>query len=281
MTLHLFRYLNFDVVAVALACGSAASFFCGASLPYSWYIALALSVWCVYTADRIFDVERIRNKPASERHRFHLRHRATLLRALVLVAGADLAVVALFFPLEWLLLGFGIVVLCALHFGITMAVRDRVSLLLQKEAAVALIFTAGLWAIPAWELRPGRSELLAGAGAAIFFLLVLLNLMVLAWYEAEEDERDGSSSFVRALGRRKAAHVIQGIAAAAVAGSVALMVASPPRLMPVGATFAVIGAILPGMLYSESALRNNRAYRLAADALFLLPGLAPLADKLL
>ena len=70
--------LSLDVAGGAVVCALFFSKLLSVTPYVQGMIALGLTVWVIYTADRLLDVRALKNAAASERHKFHQQYQKPL-----------------------------------------------------------------------------------------------------------------------------------------------------------------------------------------------------------
>lgn len=130
---------------------------------------LAIAVWVIYTADRLFDIRKT-PRPTTSRHRFHADN-ADLLWGAVGGLVAIGAILTFFLPGHVIRFGAGLGLLCGLYVLGVSRVPERHPVLVAKEPFVALLFTAGIWG-SVWVQRaeigwPFRVQALLFLGIAL------------------------------------------------------------------------------------------------------------------
>lgn len=96
--------LSLDAVFVAVAWQQLLMrVFCDRSSRWSEGVALSLTVWLIYVADRLLDGSKLRmDKPHTLRHRFYRRHRQIFLSLWILGLVVNTLLVVHFLPIELL-----------------------------------------------------------------------------------------------------------------------------------------------------------------------------------
>ena len=220
-------------------------------------IALFLTVWAIYIADRLLDVRRPANAAESARHRFYRRYRASAGALLAVLLAADFAIVAFWLRPAVLRNGLAplaavLVYLAALNIGPS---QRRI----PKEFAVAFLFTTGTFLV-AWTNDPA-SPLALLLPAVAFFVLCLANLAAIERWEAAELRRTAPPAHPAARALARAALVwIPLFAAAALAGA----------RDPWYAAVALSAAAIAGLLCLGGRLPLD-ARRVLVDAALLTP----------
>lgn len=238
--------LDAPLVAVGWQRFLAAAF--GVPVPAAVSVALGLTVWAVYLADRWLDADPLRPGEPADRHQFARRHRRWFGRAAVLASLAAGAVI-LTLPREYLttgsVVGVGLLIyLSAVHFG--WPARLVVG---EKEFAVGLVFAAGV-AVPL--LASPRVEPTAWLPAAGAFAAVCwLNCGLIARWEAGPADPVPSDWLI--------------VAAAACAGG---LTAFAPVKVRLAVGLAVAGLLA---LHLARGRVGTPARRVLADAALLAP----------
>lgn len=142
-------------------------------------VILGLSVWLVYTADRIFDTLSPAPLNESPRHQFARTYRRPLVFAAILVLVLDLSLAILYLPRVHFFAGLLLVAAVAARFH---ALLDPLKPPKAKELWTALIFAAGVWT-PILLSNPIRP------GAVLFALLCLWNCLAIDTWESPHSSR--------------------------------------------------------------------------------------------
>jgi hypothetical protein len=270
--LRAYGYVNILSLDIAVGAVVSALFFSKILqvriLPYG-LLALALTVWIIYTADHLLDARSINRAASSERHRFHQRH-FTLLSWLLVIA---------------LLVNLFIILYTrkpVLRWGINLASIVFVYLVVQhylkilKEFLIAILYTAGVL-LPSWSVTAvtigGLHYLLFAQFASVAFI----NLLIFSWCDYESDLADEQRSFATTVGKDVTVKVINVLAVLVLALAFYFIAID---FFPAAATIiATVGLLhlLVLLLCRKKLLRNN-SYRIFADATFFLPSLYLLWD---
>jgi hypothetical protein len=135
-------------------------------------VVLGLSVWLVYTADRLRDTWGPARAAESPRHAFARQYRVALLAAIGMLLMADLAIAWWWLPGRELLAGLAMLPLVAVR---VFAVRRYPAV---KNFFTGLLFAAGIW-MPILLVDPWRP------GFGLFVLLCTWNCAAIdAWEHA-------------------------------------------------------------------------------------------------
>jgi hypothetical protein len=222
-------------------------------VPPTTTIALGISVWVLYVADRILDVMAAPIAAPSPdndtaRHRFYRQHHE---RAAPWVAALAILVVALallWFPSallrNYLVLAFGV----GIYFGIVHAAPPELRARFPKELAVAVFFAFGV-CLPV--LTTSRWPLFAA-----FAALLWMNTLAIDEWEAS---------------RRKLSPLIAFCATLALCCAIAALLARAPALeRALWAAIALSSALLAALGSFRFRLSQN-ALRVLADTALLTP----------
>jgi hypothetical protein len=267
------QWLSIDVAVGALGGGLLAQRICGVQPHLSWYVVLPLSVWVIYTLDHLLDARRLGMQAHTARHIFHHRFAKQLGAAMALVAMLALALAIWGLGGRGLAFGAGMAAFTGGHLLFVRLAGDRVAPWLLKELGVGLVYTFGIWGWPL--VLAGRwPDLSVGLPLLQFFALVMANLLTFSWYEQETDATDGHTSFVRAIGGKRAVLVIKVlVVAAGLLGPIAL--AGGADLDIHGQViFSLMALMTASLLQWPAWMMRHERYRLVGDGAFLLPFLS-------
>ena len=265
------RILSLDVVGGALASGAMVVRLVGEPMPWMWWVALPLSVWVIYTTDHLLDAYRLKGRASTLRHRFHHMHFRAIGLIWALGLLSCLSWIPWLAPLRLLWFGLGMGGLVLLHLALVFWVKDRISLLLIKELGVGGIYSLGVWGGPLL-LHPAQWPPGIGWLFGQFFLLAMINLLLFSMYEYEIDERDGHTSFVRAIGRGGTRKLILGLGCLVMLFGVLAQSEAPWRWAVQGVMLAML-LVLWLVSFVPQWFAPRERYRIWGDVVFLFPGL--------
>lgn len=253
--------LSLDVVAGAVL---SALFFCRifqATPRWAGFLALALTVWVIYTVDRLLDLKKNPTDTLG-RHQFHRKYYRSLWASCLIIA---LVLIVLIFFLR----------LPVLKGGLVLSVVVMVYILVQKqlrfvkEVVVALFYTCGV-VLLSWSLKTqaGAEDYLI---VIPFFIIALINLILFSWFEWEADETNRQNSFVTHFGKSTSYNVLAVLFAAGIIAIVPVVWTT--HYAAAGVYFFML-LVLFLIYWFPSYFSIQERYRLWGDAVFLLPGLA-------
>lgn len=265
---RVYRLLNLLSLDVAFGAALTALFFSKllqAPVRYYGVIVLGLTVWIIYTVDRLMDVRQLNQPAISERHKFHQNNYKVLCMAVGLTMG--LVCILAVFVRPSVLIG-----------GLVLAPLIAVYLLLQKklpikELAVAIMYSIGVL-LPAW---PGSWNLLlqeAGMIAQLFFI-ALTNLLLFAWFEVDADRAMGQHSLATRLGKPVVAQCIIIL----VWGGIGFSLVYAWFYNPAGWITCSMWLCLAIIFRFDSYFGETERYRLWGDAIFYLPVIGLLINQ--
>jgi len=258
--LKVYRQLNLLSLDVALGSVCGALFFSKlfqVTILLPGLIALALTVWVVYTTDHLLDAVKITEPASTHRHRFHQKNFSVLIKAVLIVALVN-GVIIFFIrkPLFW--------------GGILLFTAVGAYLILQqftkafKELCIALFYTAGV-ALPSMVNTPVQQAFWPWIVLIQFSLLAFFNLIMFAWFDLERDREDRSTSIVTIIGERKSRYIMWIL-------SVLIFTLTFWSEDVRGSIFILIGCMaLMLMLSGPRYFAINDRFRLMGDAIFFLP----------
>jgi hypothetical protein len=171
--------LSLDAPAVASLWQNLAAQDAGLSLSLASKIALPLSVWVIYLADRLMDSLRMESVNTPARHTFYRSYRVVGI-CLLLFASALLTGSLHFLPAVVLHNGLLVGVFVGVYLVIIHALPAWLRRYLPKELAVAVIFAAGT-TLSVWSRMTNPSAILLPA--VLFALLCWLNCSAIDVWE--------------------------------------------------------------------------------------------------
>ncbi|WP_182867681.1 hypothetical protein [Stieleria mannarensis] len=169
--------------------------FCHRS-PSGYELAIiGLSIWLVYTADRLFDSLHLDTAQShTVRHRFHFRHRKTICVVWILALALDTAVVVSYATESQLRWGCAAIATVLAYVVSVQFVKDAVGWF-PKELRAGMVFAFGV-SLNAWvEVAP--EELIALAvSVAMIALVFTANCVTIAALESDMDRVQNFDSWV-------------------------------------------------------------------------------------
>lgn len=270
--------LSLDAPTVAVVW---AILFAGAAhvpVQFSDVLLLSLSVWVIYTADRLLDGSAPRNgAPLQERHLSCARHRRAFIFVLALAVIAILWLLASrVAPSEaWAGMKLGVVVafyMLGIHAGEGFLTR-----LIPKEIAVGALFAAGS-TLPVWS-RHGKFSADFWVCLFLYMALCSLNCLSIETWEADSPHhlpKTTRHSFV-AWGRSRLGEITVTLAALTL---VAIFIFLPQATFAAENIAIFLAAIFLFLLNRGRHLFSSPALRVLADATLVLAGLFALAIRM-
>ncbi len=181
----------------SLAIAYMLSFLHALEMHWSVYGALGASVWLIYTFDHLMDANTIGVSVISERHQFHNRYfkQIVYLWSLTLIVSGFVLLPNL--PPKTILYG---VVGCAVvivHFVFVKLLGSKLSIWIQKEFGVALVFTLGVFVGPLSYVND-LTQLILIEFVRLFFVS-FFNLVMFSLFDLEIDSAQNQTSIARYL----------------------------------------------------------------------------------
>ncbi|MSR88354.1 MAG: hypothetical protein EXS67_01705 [Candidatus Margulisbacteria bacterium] len=245
------RHLNLDTVLGSLGSALLACQIVGVSMHWSWWGALSLSVFGIYSLDRVLDAKEDSH---SARHRFHYTHRHLFL-LLSLVGFTCVFILAILFfskPLLFASLCLGLFAL--LHVAIA---RFRWYGFI-KEIVIAFLYTGGIFLGPLLSMQ---SRSIPFGAIVYFFGIVLLSLWCYTYLDDVVDRLDSLPSLSFWIGAKRVRFL-----------GLCLWFS----LILVGLLCSYRGLLLMavctgGMLCFSSRFRISDRYRIYGEFVFIIP----------
>ena len=256
---HFINILSLDVVAGAVISAMFFSRISHVDLDLKALLALALTVWTVYTADHLRDAWFIDEPAASDRHRFHQDHFRTIATILGLVAVLNLVVV---FSLDRNTLFVG----ALLGMPVLIYLIFQQYLRFLKELVVAGLYTAGI-ILPSLALDGETAETLPWLLAGKFFVTAWMNLLLFSLIDQQHDRKHKHHSFVTRFGPAATRRSIVALGLINILTGIWLWTQDWRAAL----IFVAMNLLLLTILLFEDRLAVNNYYRMAGDAVFFIP----------
>jgi hypothetical protein len=259
---RIFNILSLDIVAGAVI---GALFFSELLnvriLPYG-LVALALTVWIIYTADHLRDARSIEHEASSHRHRFHQRHFKKLLVLVCIAAFVD-SVIILFMRTPVFQWGLILAVIVGLYLLIQQYLR------VLKELFVAVLYTCGVL-LPSLAVTSVKPDMVHQILIFQFVLIAWINLLIFSWFDYEQDIADHQISFATLSGRSLTSAFIWGLSSVQVL--IAIIFWQDELYRIPAALFLLMNAVLLVVFKRFSRPKWKDGFRLLGDAVFFIPG---------
>ncbi len=254
-----FNVLSFDVVAGAIIGSLFFARIYSVTPSFISLVSLGLTVWVIYTVDRLLDIQDLKGTAASERHRFHQRNRKNLIRWLFVVMIIDIGL-AVNMPEVIIIRG------SLLSFVVVIYIILRRRLHVSKELLVAILYTAGVM-LPVW---PGsRMDVVHYLPILLFFLIALINLIIFSWFERENDLRDHQNSVATLVDEKTIRKILIGLFIIIFAISFYLFLQPVYHIMSL--VFLAMTSTLFLIYFFNDFFSRGDYYRVVGDAVFLFP----------
>jgi 4-hydroxybenzoate polyprenyltransferase len=264
--LRYYRFINILSIDIAAGAVISALYFArifNVTVRAYGLMALALTVWIIYTADHLRDARNISRRASSERHAFHQTNFKVLLILVICAVVAD-AVMIFFIRRTVFLWGLGLLGFVGLY----LVLQGKIYFL--KEITVAVLYTAGiiLPSVAVTDVNLAFSHI----GLIIqFAAIAFLNLLIFSWFDRDKDSRDQQHSFVTKFGEDTTRTIIWIFVVLVIISDIVQvivwnggMAAWIPLLMTL---------VLTVIFYRASEFVQNDAYRIIGDAVFFIPAL--------
>ncbi len=267
--LTLARIFSLDVVLGACVGNLFMAYYLRVEVPLSHLLALALTVWLIYTADHLADAYQIKHPAHSLRHLYHQHHFRTVGMVFLVVMLIGCAVV---FNLSQRVMVWGLLLLGLVGCYFLLIKLIPENNYYYKEFMIAFLYSTGIFLSPLSLYQDAFSgEILFVFGQ--YTLIALTNLLIFALYEVDLDKKDGHQSFVKLAGQAQTRRLIYACSwltgLPALAGLVLLPVTQ--RLFTVQLLFLIMTVTLVIIMLFPAFFQPKERYRIVGDGVFLLP----------
>jgi hypothetical protein len=265
--LAILSWLSLDVVIGAMATLYFFQELLHVHLDWPAYGLLALAVWSIYTVDHLLDARKSKGL-LSPRRAFHLHYQV------LLAVGIGLAVIGGSWA-AWTWFGWGkelqlTLVLAASMGGCRWAIQ-KMGPLWMKEVSIALFYVIGCLWLPLLRAAPEDLRWFSLLLVPLFFLLALLNLLMLSFLDREEDRQLGFSSIATLFPAAKVIQLIRRLAFVAIFGALASFILLPSFYRPFSCILLLMVLVHYLTFFQSTATATQKRQRM--ELTFWIPWL--------
>ncbi len=262
--INYYRYLNLLSLDVALGASISALFLTkifNVEIRLHGLLCLGLTVWLIYTMDHLVDAKVIKSPASTERHRFHQRYFKIILVIAILIL-LNILPLLFFIYKPVLSMGIGLGAIVIVYF----IVQRKLGFL--KEILGALLYCVGVM-LPIIALSKMSFNNLMSVPAILFFNTALINLILFSWFDREKDLQDNHTSLVTRVGNTASRGILYFLFITHL-GLIIYAFDSGFEISILLVFVSMYLVLLFIFLKAEWFSFNDR-YRLAGDAIFLIP----------
>lgn len=253
---------SIDVAVGAVVSASVAMHLRGVVIDVVVLTVMGLTVWIIYAIDHLMDIWKLVKPASSERHAFFQQYATVLTRLMAFLLFVD-GLLVLWLPVRVVVVGALVGVVSLLY----LLMQHRLHLV--KEIFGAVLFTAGTW-LPAMALGSTGIRVVDYFAIIIFLLIALLNLLVFSRHDEQEDRSDQRTSAATQLGRGQLDKWIRLVWILQIL--ICLIAWYNFKYVEELWVLYVMNMLLLIVDIFEPVLKRWQLYRIAADAVFWLPG---------
>ncbi|MEQ8338694.1 MAG: hypothetical protein RIA62_15155 [Cyclobacteriaceae bacterium] len=258
-----FRWLSLDIVLGAVIFLSFLGSLYELIIPISVYLALAITVWLIYSVDHLIDSRNIRT--SDPRRVFHQKHfkRIVFFAGIVSILGL---INVYYLPVEIIRAGAILAACCILYLMLVYFLPG----LWFKELLVAIGYASGIFLTPISLL-----DSLQTIDFILFIqltLLALVNLLVFSVYDYESDIKNGFGSITSILGAGSVS-LIWVLLILLICSSVCLGVVLAEKYQIIQFVYLIMSFMLMGVMRFQPFFGQNERFRVVGDAIFFVPAI--------
>jgi 4-hydroxybenzoate polyprenyltransferase len=259
------HWLNYDTAFGAVVTSLFITQNLGSNVPDIAFLALFIAVLAIYNFDHLLDAQRIRGVAQSGRHRYYQEHFKTLsiyqLALLIL-----LIFVSWYVPENIARAGIVLAVISLIYFLLLFIILPKKFFI--KEVLISIVFVSGLVLAPAvtGPYLPLASDYLLWGE---IFLLALTNTFILAWFDYDIDAKEGHVSIAQLLGKKsiyRISYLLLGVLGLLIVISLILFSDLKSQVIVSAMSIPLLASL--GL---SRQFRKNEFYRIASDAIFIIP----------
>lgn len=233
-------------------------------MPFAVLLSLFCSIWLIYTLDHLLDAKKLNDIPSMRRHQFHAKYSVGISIGMFLVLLIALLSL-LYIPAITMLYGAIVSAVVLVYFILSWNMK----IFLIKEVLIASVYATGVLLGPVSLIDIPVNQLMTLL--LQIFLLALINLLLLSYYEKDKDANDGQHSWAVRFGVSETKKHIKWCLVFLTALQACSFVLMQDKII-----FQVILLGMNGVLYlifaSESYFKIEERYRSYSDMIFFMPG---------
>jgi 4-hydroxybenzoate polyprenyltransferase len=262
VVMNVYQYVNIlslDVAAGAVICSLFFARIFHVAVSPNGLVALALTVWVIYTIDHLRDAKTIKAVASTDRHRFHQKYFRLILAILYFV-------IAVNFLLIWFVPQRVLIVGLALWLIVVVYLVSQRYLKFLKEFFVALLYTAGIL-LPSLSVMTLNPLTVHWVLIGKFFITALMNLLLFSLFDYKEDRDQNQHSFVTWFGPASTRTGILLLGLVNILLGIGLWSFDPGAAL----IFISMNMMLLAILFFQKHLISDNYYRIFGDAVFFIP----------
>ncbi len=266
-----FCYLSLDVVVGVFCNQVAITNVFNLQLNWIWYVVLPLAVWIIYLLDHVIDIKRNPGITGYSPIHFYIKQQHQFIIYLLAFLMVLITIVTwLYAPVKLVLTGFVMGMAVGTHLLIAAINPLKKSICNNKEFAVGIIYTTGIFIYPFLQVVNQNQINELFSAYALLLIAAFQNLLILSLIEFKNDTLTNSSSFIRFTGFAAGKYVFIGVTLSGLVFSLSIFT-TQPYLNPLCVIYVVM-IILNALLFKyRSYFMVNQAYRRYLELLFWLP----------
>lgn len=266
-------YKQLQILSIDVAFGAAAGAFLvckvlAIQLPSIIYFSLTMAVWLIYTIDHLMDAAKMQQKAITPRHVFHQKYYKELLCIwLVLFVVTGFLSLA-YLPIQTIKFGMIATILVVVHLVLVNMLGTKISILVQKELGVAIIYSVGVVVGPLSMMNTMPKYLWWVMGQ--LFLYAFINLLEFSYFERDVDKKQDQTSIARSLGTQQLEIIIYiMLAVGALVNFYCL--AYFTSMVVIQLVLSTMYGVLTLVFIKKQIFAANERYRTWGDGVFLFP----------
>lgn len=260
------HWMNFDTAIGAAITSLFIAKIIGSVVPIIATIVLLIAVLAIYNFDHLLDAKKIRGTAISGRHRFYQQHFNSLAiyQLILLVA---LLISSWFLPATIAQAGIILAVITLIYFLLLFIVLPNQ--FASKELMIAVVFASGVLLAPISVKSAQMFSLEILLLWLEVFLLALANTLILAWFDYNNDKKEGQSSLAQIVGFK----TVRTLSFIALVVLLAIIIISLVNgsFWADQLVFFMMGMILFVSLVLGTQAKLQDALRIAGETIFLIP----------
>jgi hypothetical protein len=218
-------------------------------------------VWLIYTFDHLMDAKSIGDNLISDRHKFHLQYFKPIVYVWLGVLLCSVFILLPNLPHQTIIYGVFASTFVIVHFVLVKLLGSKLSIWIQKEFGVALVFALGVFIGPISYISEFDNTIYLEFTR--LFLVAFFNLVMFSLFDFQVDLEQKQTSLTQYLGKKRTHFFLLGI------DGLYAVTMFFSHFDPSFYFYSFVLVFYNLMIFLNCSSRLNNGYRLVGDSILI------------